>query len=117
MFLFYVHSGFPLSRYFCLRLSKHVFDADRNGHPLGENLNTCKIIPAWAGKFLWNFTSTIRCESEALIQKNNFLSAILGDNKFYLDNFINDIINIAYNNNVSKIFKGEKNADGQKWGC
>jgi hypothetical protein len=37
---------FLLSQYFCLRLSKHAFDADRNGHPLGENLKTCKVIPA-----------------------------------------------------------------------
>ena len=34
------NTGFPLSRYFRLRLSKHVFDADRNGHLTGELVNT-----------------------------------------------------------------------------
>jgi hypothetical protein len=48
---------FPLSRYFRLRLSKHAFDADRNGewYPLGENLKTYKVIPAPAKSEARNF--------------------------------------------------------------
>jgi hypothetical protein len=45
--------------------------------PVGEKLNSLIVIPAQAGKFRINFTRP-KVESEALIQKNNFLSAILG---------------------------------------
>jgi hypothetical protein len=64
-------SGFPLSRYWRPCLSKHVFDTDANGHPLGEKLNSLIVIPAKAGKFMINFTRP-KVESEALIQKINF---------------------------------------------
>ena len=80
-------TGFPLLRYFRLRLSKHVFDADRNGHPLGENLKTYKVIPASAGIYIIN---------------NNFLSAILSV-KPLSKNIIFVII-------LNKLYKEEKNA-------